>query len=423
MIDKLKIFYRENKMWMYLSKYILISLFLSVGVILIDTKFIPILDYIPDLLLTSVDLAKVILGTLAGALLTITTFTFSTIMVVLTMYSSDFSPRVVNNFLTDKITMKVLGIFVGGFFYCTLALFFMRKSYSEYLVVSATIAVIYSAFCIIYFVIFVYRVSSSIQATKLIGRLYDESYEIIERALKYRENQLSLDHYEIGVFRSKLEIISNKSGYLELIEFKDILEILKDIDTKVILRADIGDFVSKNQQIATLYYNKDLLDEELNDKLLSQFSIEEERIAYNDYRFSLQKIVDITLRAISPGINDPNTAIHCINIIGVLLSKLGEIKGRYTVIKDENSKSEVVYEDFHFKEDLYFSFYQIVHYGKQDISVILAIFNALKTISRSSSSEKISIIKEFGDYIYDNSINNFSHKLDIDILVKAREDI
>ncbi|NLY36082.1 MAG: DUF2254 domain-containing protein [Tissierellia bacterium] len=423
MITKIKILYSENKMWVYLGKYILISFLLAVGAILTDIKFIPLLDYIPDILLTSVDLAKVILGTLSGSLLTITTFTFSTIMVVLTMYSSNFSPRVVNNFLTDKITMKVLGIFVGGFFYCILALFFMRKTYSEYLVVSATIAVIYSVLCIIYFVIFVYNVSSSIQATKLIARLYDESTEIVERALNLREDYLSLDEYEVGRFNSKLEITSKTNGYLELIEFKEILSTLKDIETKFIIKVDIGDFISKNQVIATLHYNEKLDDEDLVDKLLKRFNIEEERIAYNDYRFSLQKIIDITLRALSPGINDPNTAIHCINILGVLLSKLSEIEGRYTVIKSDNSKSEVIYEDFHFKEDLYYTFYQIVHYGKEDVSVVLALLKALKTISSNTSSEKVFVIKDFGDYIYENTIDNFNHKFDVEMIQRALKSI
>lgn len=423
MITKIKFFYNENKIWMYLGKYIIISFMLAAVAILTDIKYIPILDYIPDLLLTSVDLAKVILGTLSGSLLTITTFTFSTIMVVLTMYSSNFSPRVVNNFLTDKITMKVLGIFVGGFCYCILALFFMRKIYSEYLVVSATIAVIYSVLCIIYFVIFVYNVSSSIQATKLISRLYDESYEIILRTLENREDYLSLDEHKIGTFKSKLEILSDRSGYLEVIEFRGILNALKDTESKFILTNNIGDFISRNQVIATLYSNEDLEDENLIDDLLKRFNIEEERIAYDDYRFSIQKIVDITLRAISPGINDPNTAIHCINILGVLLSKLSEIKGRFTVIKDDDSKSEIVYEDFNFKEDLYYTFYQIVHYGKMDISVMLAIFKALHTMNISSSPEKSQVIQAFGDYVYENSINNFTHKFDIEMLERAKESV
>ena len=272
-----------------------------------------------------------------------------------------------------------------------------------------------------YFVIFVYNVSSSIQATKLITRLYDESYEILERTLKYREKFLSLDQYEIGGHIYKFEIKSNKSGYLENIEFKEILITLKDIEAEVIFKIDIGDFVSINQVIATVYYNNVLEDENIMANLINSFSIEEERMAYNDYRFSLQKIIDITLRAISPGINDPNTAIHCINILGVLLGKLGEIEDRFTIVKEENSKSKIVFEDFYFSEDLYFTFYQIIHYGKEDISIVLAILNALRTIKISSSSKNYDIIKEFADYIYYTSINNFSHKFDIEMIKKTQK--
>lgn len=423
MFERIKMYYNGNKMWVQLGQYILISFLLAVLAILIDTKTIPGLDYIPNLFLTSVDLAKLILSTLSASLLTITTFTFSTIMVVLTMYSSNYSPRVVSNFLTDKITMKVLGIFVGGFFYCILALFFMRKSFSDYLVVSATIAVIYSVLCILYFVVFVYNVSSSIQATRLIDRLYDESYEIIDRALKYREHYPSVDDYDVGYYKFQLELISEKSGYLTLIEFEGILNSLKNLDSKILLKNDVGDFVSKNQAIASLYYNEQIEEEKIIRKLLRNFEVEEERMAYNDYRFSLQKIIDITLRAMSPGINDPNTAIHCINILGVILGRLSEIKGRFTIVSDDESKAELVYEAFNFKEEMYYTFYQIVHYGKEEISIILALFNALKTINQSSSSEKTKTIKEFSLYVYESVIDNFKHEYDVEVLDKAQKAI
>lgn len=423
MINRLKISYKNNMMWIHLASRILISLILAVGVILIDTRFYSLLDYIPNVFLTSIDLAKVILSTLAGALLNMTTFTFSTIIVVLTMYSSDFSPRVVKNFLTDKITIKVLGVFVGGFFYCILALFFMKKSYSQHLVLSATIGVIYSILCIIYFVIFVYRIAQLIQVSKLIERLYNESYEIIERTLEYREDQVSVDEYALGPFDYNIELISDHSGYLELVEFNDILNILSNCESKLVLNVDIGDFIAKNEILATLYHNEEEVDENIIDKVIAQFSIKEERIAYNDYRFSLQKIVDVALRAISPGINDPNTAVYCINILGVLLSKLGEIKGTYTVFKNDNSLAKIIFQDFNFKEDLYFTFYQIIHYGKTDISVLLSLLNALKVINLSSSDEKNEYIEEFRDYIYENAVNNFSHKLDLDFLKRAKDSV
>ena len=423
MITKLKFLYNENKMWLYLAKYILISFLLAVVAILIDIKFIPILEYIPEIFLTSVDLAKVILGTLSGSLLTITTFTFSTIMVVLTMYASNFSPRVVNNFLTDKITMKVLGIFVGGFIYCILALFFMRKAYSSYLVVSATIAILYSILCIIYFVIFVYNVSSSIQATKLISRLYDESYEIINNSMDRRGRYSIVEEYEVGEYVYEDKIISNNSGYLINVDFNEILHDLRNEEAKLVIDASIGDFISKNQLLGTLHHNMKLENNDKINDIEKSFNLEEERIDYNDYRFSIQKIIDITLRAISPGINDPNTAIHCINILGVILGELSTVEGKYISIEKENTDLQILFEDFNFKEDLYFTFYQIVHYGKEDISIMLAVFNALKTINRASTNKVNKEIEEFGEYVYFNCIHNFKHRFDIEIIKKAKDAI
>ena len=423
MIEKIKKFYANNTVWLFLLKYIFISIILSVAAVLIDTRTLPLLDNIPSIFLTSVDLAKVILGTLAGALLTITTFTFSTIMVVLTMYSSNFSPRVINNFLTDKVSMKVLGVFVGGFIYCISTLFFMKNSFSEYLVVSATIGVLYAIFSIIYFIIFIYRVSSSIQATKLIKRVYDESYNIIEDALAYKEKNENLSEYNVDKYKKKEEVRTKTSGYLQLMNLEALLKTINGIDSKLIMHSQIGDFINQNQNIATIYHNEENLEEGLAEDLVSKITLDDERLSFNDYRYSLQKIVDIALRAISPGINDPNTAIHCINILGVLLGKLSRISGSYTVIRDEESEGVVIYEDFNFSEDLYFTFYQIAHYGKEDVSVVVSLLRAINRISNISDRENIKILKEFSDYVYDISKDNFSHRLDMDLLRKARYSI
>lgn len=113
--------------------------------------------------------------------------------------------------------------------------------------------------------------------------------------------------------------MSDRSGYLEVVNYKDIVRKLSDINTKLVIREDIGSFIAKGQRIETLYYNeteseedlnedkdnnidgKDIGDktkyrEQLRDKILSEMIIQEERIAYTDYRFFLQKIIDIILR-------------------------------------------------------------------------------------------------------------------------------
>ncbi|MDW7658405.1 MAG: DUF2254 family protein, partial [Bacillota bacterium] len=232
MFQKVIMFYKNSKKWIYLSGYVLIAIFLSVIIILIDNKILPIKQYIPAILFTTVDLAKRILGMLAGVLLTITTFTFSTILIVLTMYSSQFSPRVVENFLSNKSTMKVLRIYTGGFLYCITNLLFMRSANYDQFVISATIAVIYSFLCIIYFIIFVYTVSSLIQANNLIERLFDESNQTIENVISFLKDKERIDQYNFEQNDKQIEIFSKKSGYLDLIDFDLIWNLIKDFDCK-----------------------------------------------------------------------------------------------------------------------------------------------------------------------------------------------
>lgn len=356
MFKKINTLYKNNKMWFILSGYIFISLLLTTTVILVDNRIFEIQKYIPTILFTTVELAKDILGMLAGALLTITTFTFSTILIVLTMYSSQFSPRVVENFLKNKITMKVLGIYVGGFFYCITTLLFMRNTSQDYLVISATVGVLFSILCILYFVIFVYTVSSSIQANKLIERLYDESNLAIENTLSFIEDKERVDQFAVDQYNFQEEIFSKKNGYLNIIDYDSIMSLIRELDGKMFIDISIGDFLSEKQRIGILYYSKEDIEEEYIEELIKFFSLGDERYSFSDYKYSLQKIIEISLRAISPGINDPYTAIRCVIMLGVLLGKLAEIDDSYTVIKSEDSKATITYASLDFRKDLFSTF-------------------------------------------------------------------
>jgi len=421
--QKVIMLYKNSKKWIYLSGYVLIALLLSAVIILIDNRMLPVKQYIPSILLTTVDLAKVILGMLAGVLLTITTFTFSTILIVLTMYSSQFSPRVVENFLSNKMTMKVLGIYTGGFFYCITNLLFMRNANFNHLVIAATIAVIYSIFCIIYFIAFVYTVSSLIQANKLIERLYDESNQTIERLIAFLKDKEQINQYSVEQYNSKIEIFSKKSGYLKLMDFELISKLIKDLDCKIVIDLRIGDYLSEKQRIGTLYNPQEKTDEDFINQLVDSFSLGDERYTNNDYKFSLQKIIEISLKAISSGINDPYTSIHCIRILGVLLSKLAGIDGQYTIIQLNESKAKIIYESLDFGKDIYYTFHQIVHYGKGDISIVLSLFEALEIIGRKASLHNWIAVKEFAEYIYFNCISEYSHKMDIDLIKEKMDGI
>ena len=101
----------RTSVWLYPTIYSLFSLTLSIIITIFSKLYADKIAYYEDLFYTAPSLAQNVLGIVAGAFITIATFTFSTTMLVLTIYSSQFTPRVVGNFLNNKTTMKSFGVF------------------------------------------------------------------------------------------------------------------------------------------------------------------------------------------------------------------------------------------------------------------------------------------------------------------------
>lgn len=417
MLEKIRLKYQNNFTWIYTSKYVLYALILSAISILIDTKFTGIHKYVPYYLLTSRSLAQTILSSLVSAIITITTFTFSTTMVVLTMYSSQFSPRVVENFLSEKTTLKVLGIFMGGFFYSITALLFMKNADENQMFISATIGVIYAIVCLIHFALFIFKVSSSIQANNLIAKLFEEAGESIKTSVDEHGQYVVKSYIEKEEYRNTYIMHSNRNGYVQSISHDMILSKITLENSVVEMKIKNGDFIVLGQPIAKIYTNEELIDEEeenLIDEVNKCVVVDKARNITYDYMFAIQKIVDITLRAISPGINDPNTAIECINILGVLLSKMSKESGKICIRENKKFNTKIVYGYFDFKNDIYNTFYQIVTYGKEDVSVVIAILKALENITYYASKENISAVNDIKEYVLNKTEGNFKNKIDID---------
>lgn len=415
----------KKSVWLYPAIHGIISFIMVAVVLALDTRVIFDPERVlPSIMFTKVDLAQTILGAIAGSLLTMTTFTFSTIMVVLTMYTSQYSPRTVENFLDDSITMKVLGIFMGGFIYSILSLLFMRESISEYLVISATVGVIYSIICLVYFSVFINHVGNLIQANNLIDRLYREALENIEGYRKSVEEVKLEKSLELEGFPYEVCIKSDRSGYIQLVDKEALESMAKELSAKIVLDKVIGQFVTDETELLKLRFTEMKEVEDFDKgRLLNAITIGIERNELQDFDFSVQKIVEIALRAISPGINDPNTANHCIRILGVLMGKIADLEEGYLVKNSEDGKSGTVYEAISFEKEIYYTFYQIINYGKGDISVVLSIYKALREISKKASPKNRLKIHDLEEYMYRNVDSRLKVGMDGKMIAVEKADI
>src|SRR5699024_7166090 len=151
----------------------------------------------------------------------------------------------------------------------------------------------------------------------------------------------------------------------------------KKYETIIFMNVQVGAFVFNDYPLAyivTINNDKPPM-KELHEHII----IDSERTDLLDIEFSIQKLVDIALKAISPAMNDPHTAINCINRLGELLHELTKVD------------HELIY--------LYKSFYQIRHYGKHDISIMYSILEVLYKLSVVSDEQTKHKIWSFHFYI------------------------
>ncbi|MFU8795072.1 MAG: DUF2254 family protein [Dethiobacteria bacterium] len=216
----------KNNIWITPAVISTISFVLAISIGLLDSSYgIELNNYIPDIFLTSVGLSKTILSVIASALIGMTTFTFSMTMVVLTNYSSQFSPRVVKNFLSDDETMKTLGIFMGGFLYSIMALSFMRNSLEDKLVVSAIVGTMFAIFCLVNFLKYINHVGSFIQTSNLIQRLYDEAVKEVEDYREFMQQGRNVSRIEAECADCIIKVKGASGGYIQYIDHKKITNL------------------------------------------------------------------------------------------------------------------------------------------------------------------------------------------------------
>ncbi len=416
----------ENKIYFIPSIYATSAALFSIAVIFIEHQYSDfLLAYIPAYLFTSYDLSKTILSTIAGSLFAMITVSFSTIMVVLTMYSSQFSPRTMQDFLKNKVTLKVLGVFLAGFIYSILTLLFIDenlKGAEEASIFSAAIGVIIAVICLGYFVYFIHHAANSVQVNLLIESLKTEVIEIVDK-IEARNNSNDQirntppDNLKEITDRKSCEVHPDKSGYIQVIYDLELTKLADNND--VVIRAEkmIGDYVTENTVVFKVWMlnpedelEKDI--DQLKAEIRNHLVISNERSKKNDIEFGLLKLTEVALRAISPGINDPNTAIFCINQLGWVLSRIAVANIENTYYYNDKDELCFILEDISFWDLLYKTFYQLRHYGNQDVSVAGSILDAFVIIAEGSPKEIKEQVWSFSHYILDGFERNVLEKED-----------
>ena len=378
------------------SSYWFVPSLMAVGAFLLFNLMTYLDERIPYELLSSIpfvyinqpDGAKTLLGTVAGSMITVAGVTFSIVMVVLTMASSQFGPRLLRNFMRDRGNQLVLGTFVATFLYCLLVLRTVRAegdAFDTPLFVphlSITVAVLLTLINLGMFIYFIHHTAESIQVSNVIAKvnhalgkkimyLYPDRTLFPEHVGTGREEERLPEDFEAG----KAVLHSKKGGYLRGIDKDGLLEMTEEHGLVVKLLRHPGAYVMGDEPLAEVYPGVKLA--EVEDDLRNRFALGSHRTQTQDLGFMFDQLLEVALRALSPGVNDPFTAIMCIDRIAdnLLLLATCDLPSPYRY--DEEGTLRVVAPVLEPEPLLEHLFGPLRNYGKGDYMTLHHILGVL----------------------------------------------
>lgn len=332
------------------------------------------------------------LNMLAGSMVTVAGVTFSVTIVVLTLASQQFGPRLLYNFMRDVGTQVVLGTFVATFVYCVLVLRTVRaSSQSEFLPqTSATVAIILALASLGVLIYFIHHVASAIRVTTVTTRVSSELCKSMNqffpcelgknpnaadeetKARRQLEQMLSNNHSH--------QIQSAENGYLQAIDSEKLLSLAEQHDLVIRLDRSPGDFLVECGELATVWPGEKV-NTGIENCLRETMVFGSERTSVQDMEFSIMQLVETAVRALSPGINDPQTAILCIDQLSVAICRLAhrEIPSPYRHSSDGSLR--VVAEPMRMKEFVTAAFDQIRQYGRTSVPVTKRLLSSIAVIA------------------------------------------
>ncbi|GAA0429624.1 DUF2254 domain-containing protein [Lentibacillus halophilus] len=406
----------RDSFWFLPIVYGLCSIITALAITALDVWLVPkISSGIPSILLTGQSIAKQLYAALITAMLTMTTISFSTIMVMLTTYSSQFSPRALQDFMQSKLTQHVLGVFTFGFIFVLINLWLLTETKQKDLL-SPFFTVIFTIISLGFFVLFIHYSARWAQVNFLIGVIRNKTSNLIKETFQersYGEHQ-HWDHSQTESIRKRERktIEARRSGYIQQVDYNYLINWAANNDMVLEATFQVGDYVPKGMPV---FYYWSLGDTNVEIAKHDYFlAIGDERSDLQDIPFSIEKLVEIAVKALSPSMNDPNTAINCIHRIGGLLTELGGNYRSVTYYSDNNGNLRLIMEQKKFRDYLFKSFYQIKHYGKDDISVVYSIVDTLYKVAIVSEESIQKEVWRFTKYVLEavdiNSLSSMDYQ-------------
>jgi len=329
--------------------------------------------------------ARSLLATIAGSMITFIGLVFSSTILVLQLASSQFSPRVMRSFFRDRIIQATLGTFIATFAYAVFVVREIREDPAHPFVpgVSTYGAITLVWLSLAMFVLYINHIGQRIRAVTIIETAAKETAATLARLSRHRPPYAPFVRPDFHV-----QIVSApRHGSVSSVDSGGLVRLGAKIDAVLEVVPLIGDFLCTGAPTVRVWCSRKLEAAEA-DRIAAAVSIERERSMREDVLFGFRQLVDVADKALSPGINDPTTAVQVVDQLHELLRRVAAEEPRPHVHRDDAGITRLFVPQPTWEQFLDHALEEILLYGRHSLHVMRRLRSLIIDLEQTVRAEQ-----------------------------------
>ena len=412
----------RSSFWFVPALMVAGSLGLAALMIYVDrTLDINLAERYPTLFGANASGARSILSAIASSMITVAGVTFSITIVALSVASNQYTPRILRNFMRDTGNQLVLGIFVSVFVYSLIVLRAIRGGDESFIPsYSVIVAIALSIVAIGFLIFFVHHIASMVQASTILANIYEETKGVIQEIYPDR-NADSPPLQEKPAFQlgdESAHVLSSRTGYIQGVDEHMLIEWAEENDVVLEMVCGIGAFVTSGAPLLKVHGRAEL-DDAIAVKLNGAYTTNRARTIEQDPEFGFRQMVDVALKALSPGINDTTSAATALDYLGALIFHLGD-RHIPPLERCANHRVRLISCGASFKSMVDESFHEIRQHARNNVAIYIKLLAATeKAFRRELVPENLEVLWRHAELTARTAAEQITVTADRDLINQA----
>lgn len=395
-----------TELWPVPTAAIIVGVVLGIVIPLVDLAVDNALpaDIARILFSGGVDSARAVLSAISGSLITATSLTFSLTVVALQLASSQASPRVLRTFAKDQTVHATLAVFVGTFSYSLTVLRTVQDGTEttdpQVPRIAVTLASVLTLVSVVMLTLFLGHLARQLRVETTMREVHAETTRTIRLVV---ETGVADDGTREEIERPSRATLAvlRRSGFISGIDRARLLAVAVREDLVVEEEHAVGHSVVAGTPVAQWWPRNPLVHhdaeqaEAISRSIVAAFGLAYERTAAQDIGFGIRQLADIAARAVSPGVNDPTTAVHALSHLSAIVGDIAELERQAPALKDDDGLTRVLLRTHEFADLLETAVQQARRYGVSDPDVVARLYQLLREVAfRTARADQREAIAE-----------------------------